>query len=190
MVPKIWHSDEMSPDSLYFLITYGVCKKRKYYFSTFFIYTIDYQTQTNTKKSSEKELRHFAFYRTGAIIFTVRIIFFGVLRKYWSSKYWLRGALLDFRDRLPCTERAATRVSVKRWKQKITQKNKKPSGATVTSLSSALGSAKNECIFKSSNFKLTCVISDPKNHPNLYFHQYYRGFSFRWLLYRIYHFLF
>ena len=39
-------------------------------FSTFFICTIEYKTQTQ-KKSSEKELRHLAFYRTGTIIFTV-----------------------------------------------------------------------------------------------------------------------
>ena len=36
------------------------------------------------KKSWVKELRHFAFYRTGTIIFTVRIIFFGVLRKCYK----------------------------------------------------------------------------------------------------------
>ena len=50
MIPKIRHSDKMSPDSLYSLITFGICKERKSYFSTFFIYTIEYQTQ---KKSWE-----------------------------------------------------------------------------------------------------------------------------------------
>ena len=76
------------------LISYGVCRKRTYYFCTFIIYIIEYQHEQTQIKSSEKELRHFAFYRTGTIIFTVlasgmviftvRIIFFGVLRKCYK----------------------------------------------------------------------------------------------------------
>ena len=34
-----------------------------------FIYCIEYQIRTNTKKSSEKELRYFYFYGAGTIIF-------------------------------------------------------------------------------------------------------------------------
>ena len=60
-----------SPDALYFLLTFRICKERKYYFSTFFIYTIEYRPKETQKKSSEKELRHFAFYRTGTIVLTM-----------------------------------------------------------------------------------------------------------------------
>ena len=82
----------MSPDSFHFLITYGVCKKGKYYVSTFFIYTIEYQTQRNTKKIVGERTstfcvlscRHDNFYCAGMVIFTVRIIFFGVLRKCYK----------------------------------------------------------------------------------------------------------
>ena len=62
-------------DFFKFLIPVCVFEKRKYYFFTSFtllfssIYTIEYRTQTNSKKSSEKELRHFDFYRAGVIIF-------------------------------------------------------------------------------------------------------------------------
>ena len=90
MVPKIWHSDETSPDSLYLLITYGVCKE--YYSSTFIICTIEYQTQTNTEKIVAERTstfcvlsyRHDNFYCASMVIFTVRIIFFSVLRKCYK----------------------------------------------------------------------------------------------------------
>ena len=45
MIPNIRHSDKMSPDSLYFLIIFGICKERKYYFSS------TLSTLSNTKKN-------------------------------------------------------------------------------------------------------------------------------------------
>ena len=58
-------------------------KRESIIFSIFQIYAIEYQKQTQTK-FSKKELRHFAIYRTSTIIFTVRLIFFGVLRKCYK----------------------------------------------------------------------------------------------------------
>ena len=92
MVPKIGHSDEMSTDSLYLLMTYAVRKKRRYYFSTFFICSIEYQTQRNTEKIVGERTMTFCvfsylhdnFYCVGMVIFTVRIIFFSVLRKCYK----------------------------------------------------------------------------------------------------------
>ena len=57
----------------YFLITYGICKKRKYCFFHSFLSTLmNIKPKQTNKKSSQKELWHFDFYRTGTIrLFTV-----------------------------------------------------------------------------------------------------------------------
>ena len=77
----------MSPDSLYFLITYGVRKKRKYYFYIFVSTLLNIkhkQTQkiagVRTSTFSVLSYRHDNFHCDGMVIFTIREIFFGVLR--------------------------------------------------------------------------------------------------------------
>ena len=48
------------------------------------IYTIKYRIQTNAKKSSEKQLRHFDFYRAGTnFYFPSRTIFAVVILFYF-----------------------------------------------------------------------------------------------------------
>ena len=61
----------LSPNSMYFIISYGICKKRKYYFSIFLSTLLNTKHKKTHKKSSEKEFRYLAFYRTSAIIFTM-----------------------------------------------------------------------------------------------------------------------
>ena len=56
-----------------------------------FIYTNEYKTQTNIKKSSETELRYFDFYRTGTIIFT------GLAREFllrWDNHFYYTGMVI------------------------------------------------------------------------------------------------
>ena len=89
-----------SPDSLYFLITFGICKQRKYYFSTFL-------STPNTKKhkkivgertstSCVLSYRHDNFYCAGMIIVTLRIIFFRVLRKCYKITVQHSNFYLEF----------------------------------------------------------------------------------------------
>ena len=90
----IWHFEEecQSSDSLYFLITFGICEERKYHFSTFLSTLLNIKYKRNTRKIFGERIstfcvlsyRHDNFYCAGMVIFTLRIIFFGVLRKCYK----------------------------------------------------------------------------------------------------------
>ena len=97
MVPIIWHSDELSVTRFFVLVctfsSHSEYVERKYYFSTFLnIYITEYQIQRKTKKIVGERTstfcvlwyRHDNFYCAGMVIFTLRIIFLGVLRKCYK----------------------------------------------------------------------------------------------------------
>ena len=79
-------------------------KRESIIFSLFFICTIEYRTQTNTEKIIGERTstfcvlsyQHDNFYCAGMVIFTVRVIYFSVLRKCYEITVPHNNCYLEF----------------------------------------------------------------------------------------------